>query len=489
MSSPITVGIDLGTTNSAIAYHDGVTPRIIDVTTGGALLPSAVTIVGKDVYIGRPALDEGRRNPEFAFKAFKSLMGRRWSDAENAGWQTVEAEDGSIALRGPDHNYTPQELSAAVIQRLLDAAQDRLGARPTRAVITVPHDFGDRARRATEEAGRLAGLEAVFILSEPTAAAIAYGAAASDKYAMLAVYDWGGGTFDLTVVQAGGAAGGKRIEVKGNSGNRDLGGEDIDRVLADFVVQQFLSETGIDLGTRETTMARILDEAERVKIALSDQERVRFEVPRVDAVDGQKHIQMDITRERLESLSKDLIDSTFRITARALEHAGLKRADIDSVLLVGGQTAMPMVRERAAQFFGKRPRAEINPYEVVAMGAATQGAILDSRLAIKVSDVLSHSIRVETRDRQLATVVPKGTRLPVEKSVVLTTLSDDQRRLSVNLHEGDEMTFDDNERLLSSFVEHGEAAPAGGPSRNLTVRVDVGNLVSASVDGVEMKRG
>ena len=488
MSSQITVGIDLGTTNSAIAYHDGVTPRIIDVTTGAALLPSAVTITGKDVYIGRPALDEGRRNPEFAFKAFKSLMGRQWSDAENAGWQTVEAEDGSVALRGPDHNYTPQELSAAVIQRLLDAAQDRLGARPTRAVITVPHDFGDRARRATEEAGRLAGLEAVYIMSEPTAAALAYGAGA-DKYKMMVVYDWGGGTFDLTVVQAGRTPGGPRIEVKGNSGNRDLGGEDIDRVLADFVVQQFLSETGIDLGTRETTMARILDEAERVKIALSDQERVRFEVPRVDAVDGQKHIQMDITRERLESLSKDLIDSTFRITARALEHAGLKRADIDSVLLVGGQTAMPMVRERAAQFFGKRPRAEINPYEVVAMGAATQGAILDSRLAIKVSDVLSHSIRVETRDRQLATVVPKGTRLPVEKSVVLTTLSDDQRRLSINLHEGDEMTFEDNERLLSSFVEHGEASPAGGPSRNLTVRVDVGNLVSASVDGVEMKRG
>ena len=483
MSGQITVGIDLGTTNSAIAYHDGVTPRIIDVTTGAALLPSAVTIVGRDVYIGRPALDEGRRNPEFAFRAWKGLMGRQWSDAENSGWQAVEAEDGSIALRGPDHAYTPQELSAAVIQRLLDAAQDRLGARPSRAVITVPHDFGDRARRATEEAGRLAGLEQVYIMSEPSAAALAYGAAA-DKYRMLVVYDWGGGTFDLSVVQAGRA----RVEVKSNSGNRDLGGEDIDRVLADFVVQQFMSETGIDLGTRETTMARILDEAERVKIVLSDQERVRFEVPRVDAVDGQKHIQMDITRERLESLSKDLIDSTFRITARALEYAGLKRGDIDSVLLVGGQTAMPLVREKATQFFGKRPRAEINPYEVVAMGAATQGAILDNRLAIKVSDVLSHSIRVETRDRQLATVVPKGTRLPVEKSVVLTTLSDDQRRLSINLHEGDEMAFDDNERLLSSFVEHEEAAPAGGPSRNLTVRVDVGNLVTASVDGVEMER-
>jgi len=484
MSAPQTVGIDLGTTNSAIAYHDGVTPRIIDVTTGSALLPSAVTIVGSEVYIGRPALDEGRRNPEFSFRGFKGLMGRRYNPSENSGWQSVESDDGSVALRGPEHNYTAQELSAAIIQRLLDAAQDRLGARPTRAVITVPHDFGDASRRATEEAGKLAGLESVYIMSEPTAAALAYGAMA-DKYSMLAVYDWGGGTFDLSVV----AAGRGRLEVKSNSGNRDLGGEDIDRVLADFVVQQFLSETGIDLGTRETTMARILDEAERVKIALSDQERVRFEVPRVDAVDGQKHIQMDITRERLNSLSSDLIDATFRITARALEYANLKRADIDSVLLVGGQTAMPLVRERATAFFGKKARAESNPYDVVAMGAATQGAIIDNRLAIKVSDVLSHSIRVETRDRQLATVVPKGTRLPVEKSVVLTTVDDNQRRLSVNLHEGDEMAFDNNERLLSSFVDHEDAAPAGAPSRTLKVRVDVGNLVSASVDDVEMKRG
>jgi molecular chaperone DnaK len=487
----LTIGIDLGTSNSAVAYVDGRNnPVCIDIGAGLRIMPSAVAMRGDEVIVGSAALDEGRgHKPDtYLFRKWKRKMGRRWRSEEDNGPDAIEGPDGMLALQGPDGRVvTPEELSAHVIRRLVDAAQDRMEEkkRPTGAVITVPADFGAMARAATEDAARLAGLDHVFIMNEPTAAATAHGFG-KKQAATLALYDLGAGTFDISIISA--RAG--DIKVRSTMGNRELGGDDFDAAFADWIIARYMEDTGEDLNQRDDILRlRILEEAERVKIALSEREIVRFEVSRIDYSDGVKHLAYDVTREEFESIPAivRMVDETLELCQRALLDANPKLSidDIQAVQLVGGMTMMPLIARRVSEFFGKTAASTINPYEVVAMGAAIKAAEIDGRIPTRVRDIGSKSISFETINDLVHVVTTHGEAIPSETTVTLTNAEDNQQRISLNFYEGDSIRASKNEVLVRDYIEI-EPGPARSAMVSVTVRRLLSGITEIDVEGVRI---
>jgi molecular chaperone DnaK len=471
--------MDLGTTNSCIAFHDGRKAYVIEQANGDDILPSVVAfkLDPLDIVAGNPAITEGRITPDLCYRHVKRLLGVRWHSQEDQGSQACEGPDGMTWLRGPvvdgrpEGRWAPAEVQAVIIKTLLDAAETHFGERPTRALITVPADFDDPPRRATIEAARIAGLEDVTLLNEPTAAAIAYGAGRS-KFARIVVYDWGGGTFDISAIRAGGP----RIEVLGSNGNAKLGGSDITRRIVHELRRRWIAMGRPALAENHATSTRLWDAAEEAKIALSTQSKHTVHVQTIANVEGLgfTDLRETLTKQELEEMVSDLVQETIDCCARALEQAGLTKDDVDEVILVGGQTRMPLVQERVAQFFGKKPQTKLSPEKVVVLGAATRAAQLDNRGGddrFTLSDRSSHSIGIETLDNVLFVVIPRGAPLPASRAVAVTNARDNLSALSVLIRQGEEDRADLNV-LLAEEVLTVEPCPAGEVEEVLNFLID-----------------
>ncbi len=472
----LTVGIDLGTTNSCIAFHDGRTADVISTAEGLRIMPSVIAFTEKgERLVGRPALTQSRSNPAHSFFNTKRLMGETFNPGEDYGHQTVCGTDGMIWFRGPDRNYSCPEMASFLISTMLDAAQHKLGERPKKAVITVPANFSDTARAATLEAGHLAGLEDVFLLKEPTAAAIAYGVTHS-KFTRLAIYDLGGGTFDIALMDVGR---GEHTTIETN-GSRHLGGADFDQRIIEYAAQEWhKKQTDTDLS--EDAMARVRDASEQAKIDLSSRETATVSVKyAATTARGHHHMNEQLTREQFDTMTSDLVERTMQTCQRALTAANRTRADIDEVILVGGMTRVPAVQKAVEEFFGKKPRKNaINPEEVVAIGAATQAAVRDNRVQFNLDDKTSFSFGIKAASGSFARVIPKGSSFPVSQAVLITTHVDDQDICTVHVYEGEEPLAEKNSRLTHMHVPV-DVAPAGEATIELTFSLDTNSLLKVS---------
>lgn len=443
MTAPM-IGIDAGTTNSSIAYWDGSAARIIPMPDGSYMLKSAVAVSGDNILVGQDAIDYSRAHPDDGFRGFKRLMGEPWHDDENQGVRTLRGEDGNVWLRTADGTaYSPQELTSYIITTLLNAAEEYLGARPTEAVIAVPADFGEAQRRATEEAGKLAGLTRVELIHEPTAAALAYGVD-SKKVRRLAVYDLGGGTFDVSILQTGKG----NIEVKAPLGRRDLGGNDWDQRLVEYVLGEWGKTLGhSDLAASDSAMMLIRDEAEATKIRLSTKQETVFRLDDIDkAPTGEdQDMRFLITQSMFNDLTEDLRNDTLKICQRAVdlirrEDPNFSVADIHDVVLIGGMTRVPAIRDAVATFFGKQPKRNVDPETAVAMGSAIRAAVIEGRKTdATINDVTSHAIAIEAVGGVAAILLKANTPFPMEEpaSFTLSNVKPGQGKLAVRVVQGD----------------------------------------------------
>ena len=485
-----TVGIDLGTSNSCIAVWRNGMAEIIEMPGDQRVLPSVVTFPDKDSdpVVGQAAINVSERVPQWCFDRVKLLMGMRWHEGEDTGGKTVEGFDGFTWLRGPDRNYSPSEIAAFLIITMLDAAEAKLGVRPTGAIMTVPAGFDGLQEQAVRKAAHLAGLrpDRVELLQEPTAAALAHGYLLT-KFATLAIYDLGGGTFDISIIQAGK----KGVAVLGADGNAKLGGTNFDDRLVGHAVRGFFTKHKVDLGTREETMDRIRMAAEAAKKELTDSPKSAIRVQYVDTTgpDGILELDEAVTREEFEALVSDLVGQTIDICKRAMAQGKVLKTDIDDVILVGGMTHVPCVREAVTAFFGKKPRLDINPKEVVAIGAAIHAAVRDGRTdAVKLSNRISHSLGLETMANRVFEVFPKGTPFGVEKTVIVTSDEDNQAKLSVYVRQGGDLRADKNVILGREHFDI-EPAPAGEPSLEVTFRVDEQGVIEVRHGDVAIFEG
>jgi molecular chaperone DnaK len=473
----ITVGIDLGTTNSCIAFHDGREATIIETAEGLRIMPSVVAFKdGGGRLVGRPALTQSRSNAQFSFFNIKRLMGVRHVDGEDHGAHTTRGDDGFIAFVGPDRVYSAPEMSSFLIEAMLDAAEAKLGERPDRAVITIPANFGNDAAHATKEAGRLAGLKEVHLLHEPTAAATAYGVSRS-KFTRLAIYDFGGGTFDIALMDVGK----KEHTTVTTNGNRHLGGADFDSRIVEYAREEWNKKhSNADLS--EEAMGRIRDASEQAKIALSSQNETAISVRYAHTSEkGHHHMSEPLGREQLEIMTVDIIESTLATCQRALTAAGRTREDVDEVILVGGMTRMPAVARAVEAFFGKKPKKNaLNPEEVVAIGAATHAAVLDNRISFNLDDRTSMSVGIKATGNAFARVIPKGSPFPTTQSVLVTTSESDQEICTVHIYEGEDHRADKNQRLSHMHVPV-DLAPKGEATVEVTFTLDENALLR--VDG------
>jgi molecular chaperone DnaK len=478
---------------------------LIEQPNGDDILPSVVAfkLDLSDIVAGNSAITEGRINPDFCYRHAKRLLGVKWHAQEDTGHQTCEGieEDGKLNgmtwLVGPERPdgrkcYAPAEIQAVIIRTLLDAAQTHFGERPTRAVITVPADFADPPRRATLEAARIAGLEDVTLLNEPTAAAIAHGAGRS-KYARIVVYDFGGGTFDISVVKAGGP----RVDVVSSNGNAKLGGSDITRRIIKELQRRWTATGRPPLPEKHSTIARLWDVAEEAKIMLSTEHKHIIHVPTIQSVEGEGFVDLHetLTRAELEELVADQVQETLDCCQIALDEAfkleGIRKEDIDEVILVGGQTRMPLVQERVAQFFGKKPKGGISPEKVVAYGAATRAAQLDNRGGddrFRLVDRSSHTLGFETLENVRYVVIPKGAPLPAKRTVEVTNARDNLTALSLFVLQGEEDRADRNRILAEGLLEVTEL-PAGEVMEVLEFEVDGNGMARVSHNGRMLYEG
>lgn len=474
----LTVGIDLGTTNSCICFHDGRVPTIIETAEGTRIMPSVVayTDSGKRL-VGRPALTQSRSNPRYSFLLMKRMMGEHYIDGEDHGIQTAKGPDGLIWFVGPDGSLiSVPEMSSYLISAMLDAAEMKLGQRPDRAVITIPANFGDEAKRGTMEAATMAGLKEVVLLHEPTAAAIANGIH-HKKYTRLAIYDFGGGTFDVALMDVGK---GEHTTIETN-GQRHLGGADFDTCILEHVRKEWnVKHPQIDLS--EEALMRVRDACEIAKINLTSVDETSVFVRYAHTnEDGHHHMNETLTKAKLEELTAHLIEQTLATCQRALTSAGRTRDDVDEIILVGGMTRMPAVAAAVTSFFGKEPRKNaMNPEEVVAIGAATHGAVLDHRLRFNLDDRTAFSFGIKAAGNSFTRVITKGAQFPAEETVPVTTVADDQDICTIHIYEGDSHIADQNKRLAHMHIPV-EAAPKGVATIEVTFTLDENAILR--VDG------
>lgn len=478
------IGIDLGTTNCCIAVLEGGAVQIIPNKEGGRTTPSVVGFTDKgERLVGQIAKRQAVTNALNTVYAVKRLIGRKFDSAEaqrmreSAPFEIVDSQNGDGRIRVQGRVYSPPELSGIVLQRLKAAAEDFLGEAVADAIITVPAYFDDTQRQATKDAGKIAGLNVERIINEPTAAALAYGLGKSETE-KIAVYDLGGGTFDISILEMNNGV----FEVLSTSGNTYLGGEDFDERIMNWMADQFLDDTGIDLRKDRLALQRLKEAAERAKCELSSAAETNFNLPFIAAdASGPKHLNKSLTRDKFEELISDLVRQTIEPCERALADAKLKAADIDKVILVGGQTRSPLVERTVAEIFGKKASAEINPDEVVAMGAAIQGGVLSGEVKdIVLLDVLPLSLGLETRGGLFTRIIERNSTIPLRNSVTFTTVVDNQSSVEIHILQGEREIASGN-RSLGKFELVGiPAAPRGVPQVEVSFEVDANGIVSVS---------
>ena len=481
------IGIDLGTTNSCVAVMEGNQAKVIENSEGSRTTPSVVAYTD-EILVGMSAKRQSVTNPENTLYAIKRLIGRRFEDdvvtkdKDMVPFKIIKADNGDAWVEADGKGLAPQQVSAEILRTLKKRAEEYLGQEVKEAVITVPAYFNDSQRQATKDAGKIAGLEVKRIINEPTAAALAFGLDKKTSDQKIAVYDLGGGTFDISIIELAEVEGEKQFEVLSTNGDTFLGGEDFDIAIIDFLVDEFKKDQGVDLKADPAALQRLKEAAEKAKIELSSNQQTEINLPYVTAdSSGPKHLLYKITRAKFESLVSELIERSIKPVETAMKDAGLSPSDISDVILVGGQTRMPLVQEKVKEFFGKEPRQDINPDEAVAMGAAVQGAVLAGDVTdILLLDVTPLTLGIETLGGVATPLIDKNTTIPTNKSQIFSTAEDNQTAVTVNVVQGERKQAADNKQLGLFNLDGIAPAPRGMPQIEVAFDIDANGILNVS---------
>jgi len=483
------IGIDLGTTNSCVSIFENGKQKVIENAEGARTTPSVVSYSKEgETLVGQPAKRQSITNPTQTFHAIKRLIGRKFDeeavqkDIKLVPYKIVKADNGDAWVEVKGKKTSPQQISAEILMKMKKTAEDYLGEPVTEAVITVPAYFNDSQRQATKDAGRIAGLDVKRIINEPTAAALAYGVDKFKKDSTIVVYDLGGGTFDVSIIEIAGVDGDSQFEVLATNGDTFLGGEDFDNLLIDYIVSEFKKESGMDIKQDALAMQRIRDAAEKAKIELSSTQQTDVNLPYVTAdSSGPKHLNVIITRAKFESLVEDLVERTIAPCKIALKDAGLELSAIDEVILVGGQTRMPLVQKRVAEFFGKEPRKDVNPDEAVAIGAAIQAGVITGAVTdVLLLDVTPLTLGIETMGGVFTPLIPKNTTIPTKKTEICSTADDNQTAVTVHVLQGERKQASGNKSLGRFDLRDIPPAPKGQPQIEITFDIDANGILNVS---------